>query len=413
MDIREIKKDFPILGINVNKKPLIYLDNAATTQKPIQVIEAISDYYRNYNANVHRGVHTLSQIATDKFEAVREQIKNFINAKESSEIIYTRGTTESINLLASSLKKTLQEGDEIIISESEHHSNIVPWQLNCEARNIKIKVLPIRDDGSYDLDELENLVTKNTRIVSLAQVSNSLGVIHRVKEIFQRVREIFQRKKEINERNILTIVDGAQGIPHLKVDVQDLDCDFYCFSAHKIYAPMGIGVLYGRKELLEEMIPYQGGGEMIKEVSFAKTTYNVAPYRFEAGTPSVADVIGFGKAIEYINNIGLENIIAHEDKIMQYATERLKSIEGLRIIGDYKEKAGAISFLIGNSHPFDVGTLLDQLGIAIRTGHHCAQPVMQHYNIPGTARASFALYTDFEDIDKFADALKRVALMLQ
>lgn len=413
MDIREIKKDFPILGINVNKKPLIYLDNAATTQKPIQVIEAISDYYRNYNANVHRGVHTLSQIATDKFEAVREQIKNFINAKESSEIIYTRGTTESINLLASSLTKTLQEGDEIIISESEHHSNIVPWQLNCEARNIKIKVLPIRDDGSYDLDGLENLVTKNTRIVSLAQVSNSLGVIHRVKEIFQRVREIFQRKKEINERNILTIVDGAQGIPHLKVDVQDLGCDFYCFSAHKIYAPMGIGVLYGRKELLEEMIPYQGGGEMIKEVSFEKTTYNVAPYRFEAGTPSVADVIGFGKAIEYINNIGLENIIAHEDKIMQYATERLKSIEGLRIIGDYKEKAGAISFLIGDSHPFDVGTLLDQLGIAIRTGHHCAQPVMQHYNIPGTARASFALYTDFEDIDKFADALKRVALMLQ
>ena len=413
MDIREIKKDFPILGINVNKKPLIYLDNAATTQKPIQVIEAISDYYRNYNANVHRGVHTLSQIATDKFEAVREQIKNFINAKESSEIIYTRGTTESINLLASSLTKTLQEGDEIIISESEHHSNIVPWQLNCEARNIKIKVLPIRDDGSYDLDGLENLVTKNTRIVSLAQVSNSLGVIHRVKEIFQRVREIFQRKKEINERNILTIVDGAQGIPHLKVDVQDLDCDFYCFSAHKIYAPMGIGVLYGRKELLEEMIPYQGGGEMIKEVSFAKTTYNVAPYRFEAGTPSVADVIGFGKAIEYVNSLGIENIIAHEDKIMQYATERLKSIEGLRIIGDYKEKAGAISFLIGNSHPFDVGTLLDQLGIAIRTGHHCAQPVMQHYNIPGTARASFALYTDFEDIDKFADALKRVALMLQ
>lgn len=413
MDIREIKKDFPILGINVNKKPLIYLDNAATTQKPIQVIEAISDYYRNYNANVHRGVHTLSQIATDKFEAVREQIKNFINAKESSEIIYTRGTTESINLLASSLTKTLQEGDEIIISESEHHSNIVPWQLNCEARNIKIKVLPIRDDGSYDLDELENLVTKNTRIVSLAQVSNSLGVIHRVKEIFQRVREIFQRKKEINERNILTIVDGAQGIPHLKVDVQDLDCDFYCFSAHKIYAPMGIGVLYGRKELLEEMIPYQGGGEMIKEVSFAKTTYNVAPYRFEAGTPSVADVIGFGKAIEYVNSLGIENIIAHEDEIMQYATERLKSIEGLRIIGDYKEKAGAISFLIGNSHPFDVGTLLDQLGIAIRTGHHCAQPVMQHYNIPGTARASFALYTDFEDIDKFADALKRVALILQ
>lgn len=406
MDIKEIKKDFPILGINVNKKPLIYLDNAATTQKPIQVIEAISDYYKNYNANVHRGVHTLSQIATDKFEAVREQIKNFINAKESSEIIYTRGTTESINLLASSLSYQLEEDDEIIISESEHHSNIVPWQIACQRTKAKLKVLPIKEDGAYDLEKLETLLSDKTRIVSLAQVSNSLGIIHRIKEIIQRIRKI-------NQRKILIIVDGAQGIPHLKVDVQDLGCDFYCFSAHKIYAPMGIGVLYGRKELLEEMHPYQGGGEMIKEVTFEKTTYNVAPYRFEAGTPSVADVIGFGKALEYINNIGLENIISHEDKIMRYATERLQEIEGVRIIGTAPEKAGAISFLIGNSHPFDVGTLLDQLGIAIRTGHHCAQPVMQHYNIPGTARASFALYTDFEDIDKFADSLKRVALMLQ
>ena len=406
MDIKEIKKDFPILDIKVNNKPLIYLDNAATTQKPIQVIEAISDYYKNYNANVHRGVHTLSQIATDKFEAVREQIKNFINAKESSEIIYTRGTTESINLLASSLSYQLEEDDEIIISESEHHSNIVPWQMACERTKAKLKVLPIKEDGAYDLEKLETLLSDKTRIVSLAQVSNSLGIIHRIKEIIQRIREK-------NQRNILTIVDGAQGIPHLKVDVQDLGCDFYCFSAHKIYAPMGIGVLYGRKELLEEMHPYQGGGEMIKEVTFEKTTYNVAPYRFEAGTPSVADVIGFGKALEYINNIGLENIISHEDKIMRYATERLQEIEGVRIIGTAPEKAGAISFLIGESHPFDVGTLLDQLGIAIRTGHHCAQPVMQHYNIPGTARASFALYTDFEDIDKFADSLKRVALMLQ
>ena len=413
MDIKEIKKDFPILGINATKKPHIYLDNAATTQKPIQVIEAISDYYKNYNANVHRGVHTLSQIATDKFEAVREQIKNFINAKESSEIIYTRGTTESINLLASSLSYQLEEDDEIIISESEHHSNIVPWQIACQRTKAKLKVLPIKEDGAYDLEKLETLLSDKTRIVSLAQVSNSLGIIHRIKEIIQRIRKINQRNIEKKQRNILTIVDGAQGIPHLKVDVQDLGCDFYCFSAHKIYAPMGIGVLYGRKELLEEMHPYQGGGEMIKEVTFEKTTYNVAPYRFEAGTPSVADVIGFGKALEYINNIGLENIISHEDKIMRYATERLQEIEGVRIIGTAPEKAGAISFLIGNSHPFDVGTLLDQLGIAIRTGHHCAQPVMQHYNIPGTARASFALYTDFEDIDKFADSLKRVALMLQ
>jgi cysteine desulfurase/selenocysteine lyase len=413
MDIKEIKKDFPILDIKVNNKPLIYLDNAATTQKPIQVIEAISDYYKNYNANVHRGVHTLSQIATDKFEAVREQIKNFINAKESSEIIYTRGTTESINLLASSLSYQLEEDDEIIISESEHHSNIVPWQIACERTKAKLKVLPIKEDGAYDLEKLETLLSDKTRIVSLAQVSNSLGIIHRIKEIIQRIRKINQRNIEKKQRNILTIVDGAQGIPHLKVDVQDLGCDFYCFSAHKIYAPMGIGVLYGRKELLEEMHPYQGGGEMIKEVTFEKTTYNVAPYRFEAGTPSVADVIGFGKALEYINDIGLENIISHEDKIMRYATERLQEIEGVRIIGTAPEKAGAISFLIGESHPFDVGTLLDQLGIAIRTGHHCAQPVMQHYNIPGTARASFALYTDFEDIDKFADSLKRVALMLQ
>ncbi|MEE0889423.1 MAG: cysteine desulfurase [Bacteroidales bacterium] len=413
MDIKEIKKDFPILDIKVNNKPLIYLDNAATTQKPIQVIEAISDYYKNYNANVHRGVHTLSQIATDKFEAVREQIKNFINAKESSEIIYTRGTTESINLLASSLSYQLEEDDEIIVSESEHHSNIVPWQIACQRTKAKLKVLPIKEDGAYDLEKLETLLSDKTRIVSLAQVSNSLGIIHRIKEIIQRIRKINQRNIEKKQRNILTIVDGAQGIPHLKVDVQDLGCDFYCFSAHKIYAPMGIGVLYGRKELLEEMHPYQGGGEMIKEVTFEKTTYNVAPYRFEAGTPSVADVIGFGKALEYINNIGLENIISHEDKIMRYATERLQEIEGVRIIGTAPEKAGAISFLIGESHPFDVGTLLDQLGIAIRTGHHCAQPVMQHYNIPGTARASFALYTDFEDIDKFADSLKRVALMLQ
>lgn len=413
MDIKEIKKDFPILDIKVNNKPLIYLDNAATTQKPIQVIEAISDYYKNYNANVHRGVHTLSQIATDKFEAVREQIKNFINAKESSEIIYTRGTTESINLLASSLSYQLEEDDEIIISESEHHSNIVPWQIACQRTKAKLKVLPIKENGAYDLEKLETLLSDKTRIVSLAQVSNSLGIIHRIKEIIQRIRKINQRNIEKKQRNILTIVDGAQGIPHLKVDVQDLGCDFYCFSAHKIYAPMGIGVLYGRKELLEEMHPYQGGGEMIKEVTFEKTTYNIAPYRFEAGTPSVADVIGFGKALEYINNIGLENIISHEDKIMRYATERLQEIEGVRIIGTAPEKAGAISFLIGESHPFDVGTLLDQLGIAIRTGHHCAQPVMQHYNIPGTARASFALYTDFEDIDKFADSLKRVALMLQ
>lgn len=406
MDIKQIKKDFPILDIKVNNKPLIYLDNAATTQKPIPVIEAISEYYQKYNANVHRGVHALSQIATDKFEKVREQIRKFINAEYSSEIIYTRGTTESLNLLATSLSHYLEEDDEIIVSESEHHSNIVPWQMACEKTKAKLRVLPINEDGTYDTSKLDSLVNEKTKILSLAQVSNSLGIIHDIKKIFQRVRKIKQR-------NIFLIADGAQGIPHLKVDVQDLGCDFYCFSAHKIYAPMGIGVLYGKKELLEKMHPYQGGGEMIKEVTFAKTTYNVAPYRFEAGTPSVADVIGFGKALEYIEQLNFDNIIAHEDKIMQYATEQLESIEGLRIIGNAPHKAGAISFLVGKSHPFDVGTLLDQLGIAIRTGHHCAQPVMQHYNIPGTARASFALYTDFEDIDIFIKSLKRIVPMLQ
>lgn len=406
MDIKQIKKDFPILDIKVNNKPLIYLDNAATTQKPIQVIEAISEYYKKYNANVHRGVHTLSQIATDKFEQVREQIRKFINAEHTSEIVYTRGTTESLNLLASSLSCYLEEDDEIIVSESEHHSNIVPWQMACERTKAKLRVLPILEDGSYDVSKLDTLVNEKTKIVSLAQVSNSLGVIHDIKKIIQRVRELKQR-------NIFLIVDGAQGIPHLKVDVQDLGCDFYCFSAHKIYAPMGIGVVYGKKDLLENMQPYQGGGEMIKEVSFEKTTYNIAPYRFEAGTPSVADVIGFGKALEYIEQLNFDNIIAHEDKIMQYTTEQLESIDGLRIIGNAKHKAGAISFLVGNSHPFDVGTLLDQLGIAIRTGHHCAQPVMQHYDIPGTARASFALYTDFEDIDIFIKSLKRIVPMLQ
>lgn len=420
MDIKQIKKDFPILDTMVNNKPLIYLDNAATTQKPIQVIEAISEYYKNYNANVHRGVHSLSQIATDKFEQVREQVREFINAQHTSEIVYTRGTTESINLLASSLSNELEEGDEIIVSESEHHSNIVPWQMACERTKAKLRVLPILEDGNYDLSQLKTLVNERTRIVSIAQVSNSLGVVHDVEKIFSEIKKISSGNKKINGRNnkifrgnILTILDGAQGVPHIKIDVQKIACDFYCFSGHKIYAPMGIGVLYGRKELLEEMYPYQGGGEMIKEVTFEKTTYNVSPYRFEAGTPSVADVIGLGKAIEYVNQLKIENIIAHEDKIMKYTTEQLESIEGLRIIGNAAHKAGAISFLIGDSHPFDVGTLLDQLGVAIRTGHHCAQPVMQHYNIPGTARASFALYTDFEDIDKFITSLKRVAAMLQ
>lgn len=406
MDVRELRKDFPILEEKVNNNKLIYFDNAATTQKPLSVINAVSDYYGHSNANVHRGVHTLSQIATEQFEKVREQVRNFINADSSCEIIYTRGTTESINLLAYSLTREFTSEDEVLLSESEHHSNIVPWQIAAMDKGFKIKVIPLNEDGSLNLSFMDGLLTDRTRIVSVAHVSNSLGVVNDIKTVFEKARQK-------GAKDIKTIVDGAQGIPHMKIDVKSLDCDFYCFSAHKIYAPMGIGVLYGRKSVLEQMSPYQGGGEMIKEVTFAKTTFNQLPYKFEAGTPSVADVVGFGAAMDYVSAIGFEWIAKHEDDILHYALDGLNSLEGVRVIGSCPHKAGAISFLVDNAHPFDVGTLLDQMGIAVRTGHHCAQPVMSHYGITGTVRASFALYNTREEVEVFISSLKKVISMLQ
>ncbi len=405
MNVEALREEFPILKEKINGKQLVYLDNAATTQKPLCVIEAMSNYYLHHNANVHRGVHTLSQIATDMFEKVREQVRSYLNAAQSSEIIYTKGATEGLNLIAETLSQTLKVGDEIIISESEHHSNIVPWQLVAEKRGLVLKVIPMNDEGCLQVEELDSLITEKTRVISVAQVSNSLGVVHDLKTIISKARAFGGDKIKI-------VVDGAQGIVHSKVDVRKLDCDFYCFSAHKLYAPMGVGIVYGKQEILETLPPYQGGGEMIKEVSFDKTTFNVPPYRFEAGTPSVADVIGLGAALEFLEGIGLDKIFAYEDEIMNYAQSRLKAIDGVRIYAESAHKAGSISFNVGNVHPFDVGTLLDQLGIAIRTGHHCAQPVMKHFGIPGTARASFALYTTKADIDALVNGLERIIPML-
>lgn len=405
MDISAIRKDFPLLKEKVNGKPLIYLDNAATTQKPDKVIDTIDYYYRHQNANVHRGVHTLSQKATDLFEAVREQVCKFINARESSEIVFTRGATEGLNLLAETLTQSMKEGDEILLSESEHHSNIVPWQLAAQKRGLVIRVIPIDDEGMLRYDMLEELLGERTKVVSIAHISNSLGVVNDVKAIFAKIRHKCGK-------GVKTIVDGAQGIVHRKVDVQDMNCDFYCFSAHKLYAPMGIGVVYGKQELWESMPPYQGGGEMIKDVDFSGTTFNVPPYKFEAGTPAVAEVAGLGAALNYLEKVGLDDIFAHEDTIMNYAQERLSNIKGVKTYAAKATKAGSLSFNVEGLHPFDVGTLLDQMGVAIRTGHHCAQPVMKHFNIPGTARVSFALYTTKEEIDIFINALERVIGML-
>lgn len=405
MDISAIREDFPLLKEKVNGKPLIYLDNAATTQKPDKVIDTIDYYYRHQNANVHRGVHTLSQKATDLFEAVREQVCKFINARERSEIVFTRGATEGLNLLAETLTQTMKEGDEILLSESEHHSNIVPWQLAAQKRGLVIRVIPIDDEGMLRYDMLEELLGERTKVVSIAHISNSLGVVNDVKAIFAKIRHKCGK-------GVKTIVDGAQGIVHRKVDVQDMNCDFYCFSAHKLYAPMGIGVVYGKQELWESMPPYQGGGEMIKDVDFSGTTFNVPPYKFEAGTPAVAEVAGLGAALNYLEKVGLDDIFAHEDMIMNYAQERLSNIKGVKTYAAKATKAGSLSFNVEGLHPFDVGTLLDQMGVAIRTGHHCAQPVMKHFNIPGTARASFALYTTKEEIDIFINALERVIGML-
>lgn len=395
--------DFKILDQTIYGRPLVYLDNAATTQKPQVVIDTLKEYYETVNSNIHRGVHYLSQQATDEFEQAREAIRRFINARSREEIVFTRGATDSINLVAASFGRTfLHEGDEIIVSEMEHHANIVPWQFLCEDRGCVLKVLHFNEKGELCLERLDQLVSPKTRIVAVTHVSNSLGTINPVKEII----EIAHKK------GVPVLLDGAQAVSHCKVDVRDLDCEFYCFSGHKMYAPMGIGVMYGKEEWLNKMRPYQGGGEMIRQVTFAKTTYNDLPFKFEAGTPSVGDAMGLKAAVEYMENIGIENIAAYEKELLDYAEERLSAIEGLRIYGQSGKKAAIVSFNIGNIHPSDIGAIIDKLGVAVRTGHHCTQPIMDHFGIPGTVRASFALYNDKKEIDDLYEAVYRAKNML-
>lgn len=404
-DVDYIRKDFPLLDEKVRgKQNLIYFDNAASTQKPRCVIDALSNYYTHLNANVHRGVHWLSGKATDEFELARQRVQQFINAPHSEDIIFTRGTTESINLLAESLSKSfLSEDDEVIITEMEHHSNIVPWHIARDKYHFTLKYIPITDKGELNLDVFRQILSPKTKLVSLAHISNTLGTVNPIKEIISLC----------HQNKTMVIVDGAQSIAHLDIDVQDMDCDFYCFSGHKVYAPMGIGVLYGKKEYLEKMYPYQGGGEMIKEVSMEQTVFNDVPFRFEAGTPSVADTIGLGVALEYIKQIGMKDIIEYEDKLMDYATERLQAIEGVRIFGNSENKSSCISFLVEGIHHLDLGTMLDMQGVAIRTGHHCAEPVMRRYDIEGTDRISFAMYNTIEEIDNFIICLKKAISMLK
>ena len=398
-DVNRIREDFPILKKKVHGKNLVYLDNAATTQKPIYVIDKVNKYYTTMNANIHRGVHALSQEATEAFEGARIQIKQFINALGKNQIVFTRGTTEAINLVASSYGRThIKEGDEIIISHMEHHSNIVPWQLLCKEKNAKLKVIPVNDTGELIYEEFEKLVNEKTKFISIVYVSNSLGTINPVKNIINYAHQF----------NIPVLVDAAQAVNHLIVDVQELDCDFLAFSGHKIYGPTGIGALYGKVELLESMPPYQGGGDMISKVTFEETTYNELPYKFEAGTPDIAGAIGLGAAVEYINNIGIENIKEHEHSLLEYATKQIAEVPGLRIIGTAKEKTSVLSFVLENIHPHDIGTFLDFEGVAIRTGHHCTQPLMKRYNIPATSRASFAMYNTKEEVDVLVSGLKKI-----
>ena len=397
------RTDFPILEQQVYNKPLVYLDNAATTQKPQVVIEAMKRYYETINSNIHRGVHALSQKATEEFEVARRSVQQFIHAAHDYEIIFTRGATESINLVASSFGRTfVGQDDEIILSGMEHHSNIVPWQFLCEERGARLKVLPFDDNGELCLDQLEQLITPRTKIVAVTHVSNTLGTCNPVADIIRIA----------HAHNVPVMLDGAQAVAHTPVDVQALDCDFYCFSGHKMYGPMGIGVMYGKEEWLQRMKPYQGGGEMISTVTFEKTTYNELPFKFEAGTPSVGDAIGLRTAIEYMQNIGIQNIAQHEEALLHYATEQLLQIEGMRIFGQAPHKAAVISFLVGNIHPYDMGVLLDHQGVAVRTGHHCTQPIMDRFGIPGTVRASFALYNTREEVDALITAVKRAATML-
>ena len=402
LDIQAIRNDFPILARKVYDKNLVYFDNAATTQKPRCVVEKIEEDYYNVNANIHRGVHFLSQAATEAHEEARKTVQQFINARHAREIIFTRGTTESINLIASSFTDGfMSEGDEVIISEMEHHSNIVPWQLQAARKGIAIKVVPINDKGELDMEAYRSLFSEKTKLVSLTHVSNVLGTINPVKEIIE----------EAHTRNVPVLIDGAQSVPHIRVDVQELDADFYVFSGHKIYGPTGIGVLYGKEEWLDKLPPYQGGGEMIATVSFEKTTFNELPFKFEAGTPDYIGSTALARALQYVSTIGMDRIAAYEDELLHYATSRLQEIEGVRIFGTSEHKSGVISFLIGDIHHYDMGMLLDRFGVAVRTGHHCAQPLMHRLGIEGTVRASFSFYNTKEEIDVFIDALKRVVAM--
>lgn len=401
-DINKIRKDFPILNQKIYNRPLVYFDNAATTQRPQQVIDALTRTYTEYYGNIHRAAHFLADKATMAYEETREKVRSLINAKSREQIIFTKGTTESINMAAFSYGEAfIKEGDEIIVSEMEHHSNIVPWQLMAARKKARIVMLPIDDDGRLLIEQLDSLITKRTRIIAVAHVSNVLGTINPIKQIIEMA----------HDRGVHVLIDGAQAVPHMRIDVQQSDADFYAFSAHKMYGPNGVGVLYGKKELLGQMPPYQGGGEMISEVSFAGTTYNELPYKFEAGTPNISGVIAFGAAIDYLLNIGLEIVADVENEILKYATAELNKIPGMKIYGTQKEKSGAISFNVEGVHFFDLGTMLDKFGIAVRTGHHCADPLMDHFGIQGTVRASFAFYNTKEEVDLFIEALKKVIQM--
>jgi len=402
-DITKIRKDFPILNQQVNGKPLVYFDNAATSQKPQVVIDAEVKYYNEINANIHRGVHHLSQVATNAYEEARIKIQKHINAKNSFEVLFTAGTTFGINLVANGFGQILKPGDEVIVSHLEHHSNIVPWQFACERSGAMLKVIPMLQDGSLDMEAYQNLLTENTKIVAVNHISNALGVVNPIKFIIEKAHQV----------GAAVLIDGAQATPHLKPDVQELDCDFYVFSGHKIGGPTGTGVLYGKEAWLNKLPPYQGGGEMIKEVTFKKTTYACLPHKFEAGTPNIAGGIVLGVAIDYLNEIGFDNIAAYEQELLAYGTEQLSKLDGIEFYGTTAEKASVISFNFKGIHPYDVGAIIDKLGIAVRTGHHCAQPIMNYFDIPGTIRASFAFYNTKEEIDAMVEALKKAQMMLQ
>jgi cysteine desulfurase / selenocysteine lyase len=403
LNTEQVRKEFPILLQKVNNRPLVYFDNAATTQKPGIVMDRLRSYYENENSNIHRGAHFLSSQATEAYEQARKTIQAYINARHHHEVIFTRGTTEAINLVANSFcKKFVKKGDEILISAMEHHANIVPWQMACEDYGAVLKVIPINDKGELNIQAYKQLLGEKTRLVAITHVSNSLGTINPVKEIIGLA----------HDNDIPVLIDGAQAAPHIQVDVQALDCDFYCFSGHKMYGPMGVGVLYGKENWLNSMPPYQGGGEMISEVSFEKTTYNELPFKFEAGTPNVADVLGMEAAVKFITSVGHKEIAVHENDLLHYAVEQLQQLDKIRFVGTAAHKTGVVSFLFTDIHPYDTGTILDKLGIAVRTGHHCAQPVMDFFNIPGTVRASFALYNTREEIDMMVAGLKKVREML-